>query len=117
MLVVETYNLFVMLMGLAGMGAVVSMLVNVAKLLGLVKDGSAGAVVAGLNFLIFLGMVIASLVGVDWATVDFSSVDTYLASFATLLGFILQMIGSDVMYAKFGGKLPLLGHSFSRNGK
>lgn len=106
---------FVMVMfaGLVGFPAFVSVLVNVLKEFGLVKDGDAPKWVAGFNItgLVTLLIIVAVLPQFDVPNLDKSLLG--LANFLTLiLGFVVQMGTSKFSYKQIKG-LPVVGKSNS----
>jgi hypothetical protein len=116
MVIVETYELYMLLLKLAGLGAFVSALVNLLKQLKVVPDGAGGSVVAIINTALFIALFIAKLLGVDFSTLDWLALDVNLEGFANLIGLLMQLLGSELAYKLMGGKLPVLGYSYSRNG-
>lgn len=99
--------------GLVGFPAFVTVLVNVLKVFGVVKDGEAPKYVAGFNAVGLLALLVALAVvpGLDILAVDQNLAG--LASFLTaLLGFVVQMGVSKFSYAQIRG-VPLIGKSNS----
>ena len=103
----------VMFAGLAGFPAFVTVLVNVLKEFGIVKDGDAPKWVAGFNVtgLVALLVIVAIVPAFDVPNLDKSLMG--LANFLTLvLGFVIQMGVSKFSYAQVKG-LPVVGKSNS----
>ena len=99
--------------GLVGFPAFVTVLVNVLKVFGVVKDGEATKYVAGFNAVGLLALLVALAVvpGLDILAVDQNLAG--LASFLTaLLGFVVQMGVSKFSHTQIRG-VPLIGKSNS----
>jgi len=99
-----------LLAGLAGLGGFISVLVNLLKLVGVVKDGTSEKWVQGLNFAAF---VIVSVIYFANITVNWGEVDSLLVILSTFIGFVLQIFGSKLTYAATKG-MPVIGYSFSK---
>jgi hypothetical protein len=98
---------------LLGLAAFIALLVNVLKLLKVVKDGTADKWVAGFNL---AGMLVIYLLGIFKVQVDLEGVDAQFAELAVVGNFILQyvisLLGSKATY--FAVKdLPVIGKSNS----
>lgn len=98
---------------LLGFAAVVSFVVNVLKLVGVIKDGFADKWVAGLNLLGVVALYVTRLVVPDFQIVE---IDTTLGEVALagtyILGFVSMLLGSKITYFASRG-LPLIGTSNS----
>ena len=105
-----TENIFAILAGLGGLGGFISILVNVLKRFGIVKDGSATKWVQGLNLFAFVGVSIVYFMNY---AVDWNFVNSVLIYGTTVLGFVVQMLGSSVTYTSVKG-LPLIGYSYPK---
>ena len=105
-----TENILGLLAGLAGLGGFISILVNVLKLLGIVKDGTSEIWVQGFNFVAFVAVAVIYFLQVP---VDWGQIDGILVFATTVLGFVVQMFGSKLTYSATRG-LPVIGFSFSK---
>lgn len=101
---------------LAGVSALVAVLVQIFKLLGLVKDGTAHRWTAGFNLIAFIVLV---YFGVFQPSVAVSILDGYAAQIAQIalfvLGFVVQMATSKPVYSAFKtAQVPLLRYSLTK---
>lgn len=98
---------------LLGFAALVSLIVNVLKVLGVVKDGTADKWVAGINFAGVLALAIVRFVVPD---LNILPIDSALGELAVIGGYILSFVtmilGSKLTYLAVKG-LPLIGRSNS----
>ena len=98
---------------LVGFASLVSLVVNVLKVVGVVKDGTAPKWVAGINLVGLIAFIIARLVVPEF---EFANLDTVLAQVAIagsyILSYVLMILGSKVTYAIVKG-LPAIGKSNS----
>lgn len=97
------------LAGLAGLGSLVSMLVNFLKMLGVVKDGTSQTWVNGFNLVAFVAVAVVVVFNLP---VEWSTVDTVLGFLATFFGLVIQLFGSKFAYSVTRG-LPVIGFSFN----
>lgn len=100
---------------LAGVSALVAVLVQIFKLVGLVKDSTAGQWAAGFNLVAFIGLV---YFGIFQPSIVISVLDGYAAQIAQIalfvLGFVVQMTTSKTAYTAFkSARVPVLGTSLS----
>lgn len=99
--------------GLLGFAAFVSLLINVLKWAGVVKDGTADKWVAGFNLVGVLALYITRLFVPNF---DPLSIDSALAEAAVVGGyiftFVVMVFGSKLTYAAVRG-LPIIGKSNS----
>lgn len=102
-------NVFAILAGLAGLGGLISMLVNVGKALGWIKDGQGGTWFEVLNFIAFVVVGVLYFVEVE---VDWSTVDSFLEITASVIGLVLQIGFGKLTYKTVKGG-PLIGFSYS----
>lgn len=103
---------------LAGVGAVIAALVNVGKVLKLVKDDTAGKWFAGLSLLAVGALVYLKLFQPQIAI---EYIDTQAAALAQILllilGYVVQLGSGIFAHGVFADlKLPFIGKSFSRTG-
>jgi len=98
---------------LLGFAAFVSLLVNVLKYFGVVKDGTADKWVAGFNFAGVMALFIVRLYIPEYDPIP---VDTMLGQIASvgfyILDFVVMIFGSKATYSAVKG-LPLVGKSLS----
>ena len=85
-----------LLAGLAGLGGLISVLVNFLKVVGVVKDGTSEQWVQGFNLVAFIAVAVIYFAEfqVDWAQLD-----GWLTVMATFIGFIVQLLSSKVTYS------------------
>lgn len=102
-------DVLAVLAGLGGLGGFISILVNVLKRFGVVLDGTADMWVKGLNLLAFIGVSVVYFLNVP---VDWGGVNSVLVFGTTLLGFVVQLLGSRVTYTAVKG-MPVIGFSHS----
>ena len=106
-------NLVFEFLQLVGVAALISALVNVGKAFGIVPDGAASNVSAGLSFTAFIAFVALKLFKPD---VDFLVIDSQskqIAEFTLyVLGFFIQM-GLPAKFHQFLTGIPFFGYSFS----
>lgn len=100
---------------LAGVSALVAVLVNLGKVLKIVKDGTANQWAAGLNLAAFVGLV---AFGVFKPDLSMEILSGYAGQIATVLlfvlGFIMQITGSQSAYDQLkSASIPLISKSFS----
>jgi len=106
-------GLLQMLVQLGGVGALIAVVVNVLKTTGVVKDGQAGMVSAGLNLL-----ALAALFGVQvWKPeTDLVWLDSQAGALATLLttvfGYIWQIVAAKMTHKALSGT-PVVGKSYT----
>ena len=102
-------EIMLLLAGLAGLGGLISVLVNLLKAIGVVKDGTSERWVQGFNLLAFVAVAIVyfTKIQVDWAQID-----GWLSVLATFIGFVVQLFGSKVTYVVTKGA-PVIGFSYS----
>lgn len=98
---------------LLGFAALVSLLVNVGKYFGIVKDDTADKWVAGLNLIGVLALYLAKLFIPDFDPMPINSVMQELALVGTyILSFVGMIFGSRLTYSLTKG-LPVVGKSFT----
>lgn len=106
-------DLVVLLASLAGFGAIVSILVNVLKKFGVVKEGTSDKWVAGFNLVGYLTLFVVT----TWfPQINIPAIDAQLGAVAVILnvvfGYVVTLLGSKITYFSVKG-LPLVGKSFS----
>ena len=96
---------------LAGFAALVSVLVNVLKSVGVVKDGTADKWVASFNLVGVVALFTVMLINPEFNPIAIDSVLSQIAVFgAFLFSTISTILGSKVTYLAIKG-LPLVGTS------
>jgi hypothetical protein len=100
---------------LAGVSALIAALINLLKVVHVVKDGTSAQWSAGLNLAAFIALV---LFGVFRPGLAMDILDGYAGQIAMVilfvLGFIVQITGSAIAHAKLSAaNVPLIGKSFS----
>lgn len=98
-------------LALAGVAALVTVLVNILKRLGVITDGQAPTASLLLNLVGFGLFVVASVAGID-----VGGIDIVLGSIAALLEALLGLIGQIGLSRAFHVGLrgaPLIGYSHS----
>ena len=98
---------------LAGVAALIALIINVLKTLGVVKDGTAQNWSAGLNL---AAMVILFVLKIFVPTVDIEGVDAKIVEFlpvaTVVIGYVLQLLSSKLTYLAIKG-IPVVGRSNS----
>ena len=102
---------------LLGVSKLVAALINLFKVFGLVKDGTANKWAAGLNLSAFVALV---LLGVFRADLTMEILDGYAGQIAMvllfILGFIAQITGSKATHEDLSSAgVPLIGKSFTKD--
>lgn len=100
---------------LAGTSSLVAAIVNVFKVIGLVKDGTSARWAAALNLLAFIALIAFRVFQPDLAL---EILDGYAGQIATIamfvMGFVLQITGSQSAHIALSeAEVPVLGKSFS----
>lgn len=107
--------LLVQLFSLAGVGALIALIVNVLKAFNVVSDGNAPTFVTGLNI---LGLVALFLLNVFNPSADIAHLDAIASAIAqvgiAVLGLVTQILGSKVTHYAVKGSY-LIGFSNSYN--
>lgn len=106
-------NILALLASLLGFGALVSIIVNVLKYFGIVKDGTSDKWVAGFNLAGFVALVVISY----WfPQINIPQIDTQLGVLASLLtivfSYVTTILGSKLTYLAVKN-LPIIGKSNS----
>jgi len=100
-------------LSLAGVGAFVSALTNLFKVLGWVQDGDAQNVVTGLDLLFVIALFVANLLGFH----NFADIDQTISTLAKILTLVIQLfsakVGSVAFHFAFRG-VPFIGASYSQ---
>lgn len=102
-------EIFRLLAGLAGLGGLISVLVNLLKAIGLVKDGTSEQWVQGFNLVAFVAVAVIYFAKIQ---IDWTQLDGWLTVLATFIGFVVQLLSSKVTYSVTKGS-PVIGFSYS----
>jgi len=94
---------------LGALGGVISMLVNVLKSFGVIKDDQSEKWVGIINLIVYIIVAVIFFLNVpaDWAQVN-----GYLEVAAVILGYLVQILGSKLAYPLLKGT-PAIGYSYS----
>lgn len=95
--------------GLTALGAVVSMLINVLKLFGIIKDGQSEKWVQLANLVVF---VIVAVIYFMKSPIDWGQVNQGLEVAAVILGYLVQILGSKITYPLVK-HTPVIGFTYS----
>jgi hypothetical protein len=95
---------------LASLGGLISVIVNILKRVGVIKDGTSDMWYQGINLVVFIAVAIVYFLKTP---VDWGNIDGYLKLLGTVLGFVIQMLGGQVTYTVIKGT-PLIGFSFEK---
>lgn len=95
---------------LVGLGALISMLVNLGKWLGWVKDGMGEKVFKVLNL---IGFVAVAIVYIFVGDMEWGGIDSILQLLATVIGFVLQGLAGEITHYALRGT-PVIGYSFTQ---
>lgn len=110
----EFQDLFIMWGSLAGMAALIALVINVLKLAGVVKDGTAQTWSAGLNLFGLVALFVLQIVKPD---LDIAGVDGQVMAFVNVatvvLGYVIQLLSSKLTHIAITG-VPVIGKSFGR---
>ena len=95
--------------GMAGLGAFVSMLINLLKAIGLVQDGQADKAFKVADLIVFVAVMVVYLVKVP---VDWTQVDQWLVLLTALFGYVVSIFSGEFTHDTIKGT-PLVGYSYS----
>lgn len=100
--------------GLAGVAALITLLVNVGKRFGLVKDGQAPTWSAGLNLLALIGLFIAQVTGyTNLIPIIDEQAGSLALALSAVLAFVFQLFASRIAHDNALAGAPLIGTSHS----
>lgn len=99
--------------GLTALGAVVSMLINILKMVGVIKDGDSERWVQVANLIVFL--VVATLYILK-TPVNWGGVNQLLEVIGVILGYLVQILGSKITYPLVK-HTPVIGFTYSDKNK
>lgn len=106
-------SLFVGWGTLAGFAALVTVIINILKIFGVVKDDTAANWSAGLNL---LGLIVMMVIKIVNPTVDIGITDAYVANIAIILQVVcayLVQVGASKLFHSIIKGIPLIGKSFT----
>ena len=95
--------------GMAGLGAFTSMLINLLKVMGLVKDGQADKAFKIADLIVF---VVVTAIYLTKTPVDWTQVDEWLVLLTALLGYVVSVFSGEFTHDTIKGT-PLIGYSYS----
>lgn len=88
-------NILLIIEGLTGTFALVALLINILKWIGVVSDGTAGKWSAAANLVVLIAVTVVFKL---YPSFDFGSVDAHIAEFVKVAGivfaYIIQLVGS-----------------------
>ena len=104
-------EILMIIAGMAGLGAFVSMLINLLKAIGLVKDGQSEKAFKIADLVVFVVVMVLHLtrMPIDWAQVD-----QWLILLTALLGYVVSVFSGEFTHETIKGT-PLVGYSYSEN--
>ena len=103
-------NLIDIALSLAGFGSLIGLLVNVLKMTGVVKDGTANIWSAGLNLLLLITLYVSKVIGFDLVGLD-GLVGQIANIGVAVLALLTQMTGAKAAHGMLRG-VPVIGKSF-----
>ena len=95
--------------GMAGLGAFTSMLINLLKAVGLVKDGQADKAFKIADLIVF---VIVTVIYLTKTSVAWAQVDEWLVLLTALLCYVVSVFSGDFTYETMKGT-SVIGYSYS----
>jgi hypothetical protein len=104
-------NILMIIAGLAGLGAFVSILISVLKKIGIIKDGQSEQWYQAISLVVFLAVTIVYFLKVP---IIWSEVNEWLKLLTFVLGYVIQILGGQLTYNTIKGT-PLLGFSYEKN--
>lgn len=110
----ELTALITQLATLAGVGALIALIVNIGKTIGLIKDGQAQNYVAGLNLFALIIMTALKVFRPDLDLIALDSTASQIAATGLVVfGLVVQISGSKWAHEALRG-VPLVGKSFTQ---
>lgn len=103
-------DIMLIIAGLAGLGGFVSIVINILKKVGVIKDGQAEQWYQGISLVVFLAVAVVYFIKVP---VDWTQVNEWLRLLTAVLGYVIQLLGGKVTYAVTAGT-PLIGFSYTK---
>jgi hypothetical protein len=99
------------LLSLGGFGALIGLIINILKTVGVVKDGQATNWATGLNLVLLVALFIGKVVGFDVAGLD-GIASQFADSGIAILQLIVMIGGSRLFHNTLRG-VPVVGRSMS----
>jgi hypothetical protein len=98
---------------LGGVAAIIAVLINIFKTLGVIQDGQATTYSVVANFVVFAGLVATNLfkINVDVAGLD-ANLATYAVMLTTVFGYFVQLGGTKLFNSLIKG-VPVIGKSYT----
>ncbi len=108
-------SLIEQLLALGGFAAIVAIVINVLKAIGVVKDGTAGTWAAGFNL---VGLITLYLLKIFAPEVDISGVDAHLSQlaeiFSLIFSYVIQnWVSQGTHKVLSNGNVPVIGTSYN----
>ena len=107
----EIPQLLHVLLSLGGFGALIGLIINVLKTVGLVKDGQATNWATGLNLVLLIALFVGKVIGFDVAGLD--GVAGEIANAGVSILQLLVMLGGSRLFHNTLKGVPVVGRSFS----
>jgi hypothetical protein len=95
--------------GMAGLGAFTSMLINLLKAIGLIKDGQGDKAFKIADLVVFVAVAVVYLLKMQ---VDWAQVNEWLVLLTALLGYVVSVFSGEFTHDTIKGT-PLIGYSYS----
>ena len=102
-------DILILIAGLSGLGGLISVIVNILKQVGVVKDGTSETWFQILNLIAFVGVAVVYFLKLP---LDWGQVDSWLILISAFLGYVAQILGGKLTYKTIGGKAPVIGYLF-----
>lgn len=103
-------NIQEILLGLGGLGALVSIVVNILKRFGVIgPEEDANWWFQLFNLIAFIAVAVTVLFSIE---VDWAEVDNWLLLIGSFLGLVVQVLGGRLTYAALRGA-PVIGFSYT----
>jgi len=109
----EIQNIFTLVLGMAGLGAFISALVNIGKVAGIVKNNTAKTWVAGLNLLAVIVIYALQVKGLEFQVAQVDATFAQLAQITLLVAQLMVQYGGSALWHQLLKGVALVGKSFS----
>lgn len=107
-------DLLMQLTGLAGFAALVALLINILKSVGIVKDDKAEIWSAGGNLLGLIALYLLRLFNPEFNVPNADAqISTFVSAVTPLVGYILMLLSSKLSHIAVRG-VPVIGKSYSK---
>jgi len=107
----EIPQLLQVLLSLGGFGALIGLIINVLKTVGVVKDGQATNWATGLNLVLLIALFVGKVVGFDVAGLD--GIASQVADTGIVILQLIVMIGGSRLFHNTLRGVPVVGRSLS----